>query len=82
MFLNTFAINKEWTIICRCQDIQTRNFQLVKSISQLDPLQSWIRHTQFNKYSLETEPANMNKFLGWLGEPDNFRSGINILDPV
>ena len=54
----------------------------MKSISHSDPLRSWIRHTQINKYNLETEQTNMNKFLETLREPDNFGSGINISDPV
>ena len=63
------------------RDIQIRNFQFMKSIGHSDPIRSWIRHTQINKY-LETEQTNMNKFLEWLGEPDIFGSGINISDPV
>ena len=40
MFLNTFAIKKEWAVVRRFRDIQTRNFKFVKSIDHLDPLQS------------------------------------------
>ena len=82
MFLNSFVINKEWAIVYSSRDIQIRNFQFMKSISHSDPLHSWIRHTQINKYNLETEQTNMNKFLETLREPDNFGSGINISDPV
>ena len=82
MFLNTFVINKEWAIVYPFRDIQIRNFQFMKSISHSDPLRSWTRHTQINKYNLQTEQTNMNKFLEWLGEPDIFGSGINISDPV
>ena len=32
MFHNTFAINKEWAIVCCFRDIQTRNFQFVSRI--------------------------------------------------
>ena len=82
MFLNTFVIYHQWAIVYPFQDIQIRNFQFIKSISHLDPLHSWIRHTQINKYDLATEYMNMNKFLEQLGKPDNFGSGINTSDPV
>ena len=54
----------------------------MKSISHSDPPQSRIRHTQFNKCNLATEYMHINKFLKLLEEPDDFGSGINILDPV
>ena len=79
MFLNTFAINKEWVIARHFREIQTHNFQFVKSIGSAPKLSSLY---MFKQIQLGRITGEYQFIFMAIGRAGNFKPGINISDPV